>query len=134
MIGFGYTERPTHRYWYDEYIQGSAVDFKISLRLTGSEHLYLFGVKFSQPEQTDEYDTRNWMSPTDGLYELTGTILSYRPEVSLSYTLYIQESFYEEKKVILETYTHPMELSCCTYTGDDIQPSVCNLKLERVGD
>lgn len=134
MIGFGYTESPTHRYWYDEYIEGSAVDFKISLRLTGSEHLYLFGVKFSQPEQTYEYDTRNWMSPTDGVYELTGTILSYRPEVSLSYTLYIQESLYEDKKVMLETYTHPMELSCCTYSGDDIQPAMCDLKLERVGD
>lgn len=47
---------------------------------------------------------------------------------------YFRLNFAGSNLKLTNYYIHPLELSCCTYTGDDILPAMCNLQLERVGD
>ena len=128
LIDFHYTDNPHWRYWYDEYIQGSWIDFCAKFELKGSENLYEFGVKYLQPREGKTEMFTFFYSNRDGKYLLKGNIVMFKDVAPIEFQLYVRENSIAEEKIV-GTFFMNISSSNNQYPGNDIVTTLSNCEL-----
>ena len=131
LIDFHYDDNPHRMYWYDEYIQGSWIEFCATFDLKGSENLYEFGVKYKQPREGKTEMFTSFNSNKDGKYMLKGKIICFKSVVPLEFQLYVRENRNSEEKIV-GTFFMNISSANNQYPGNDIATTMSNCELRTV--